>query len=87
MRIHGKEKRQKEMVSIPKSLVRLLPDLLVRSGVDHEHAKEHDMASDTACFAVVNLHGRLRTDLISFNVEEANLSSACGNLARSDTHT
>jgi hypothetical protein len=69
--VHAEQERDEEVVSVPKGLERLLSDPVVRSGVDQEHAEQHDVSSDTTSFGVVDLKRNLRTDLHALNVEEA----------------
>jgi hypothetical protein len=69
--VHAEQERDKQVVRVPKCLERLLADPVMGCGVDHKHAKQHDVASDTTSFCVVNLKSNLRSDLSAFNVEEA----------------
>lgn len=59
------------MMGVPESLERLLSDPVVGSSIDQEHAQQHDVSRDSACFSVVNLKRDLRSHLNSLNVEEA----------------
>ena len=69
--VHAEQEGDKEVVSVPESLERLLSDPVVSSRVDQQHAQQHDVSSDTTGFGVVNLKRNLGTDLSALNVEEA----------------
>jgi len=59
------------MVRVPEGLIRLLTDFVMGSGVHHEHAEEHDVAGDAACLSVLDLDCSFGSDLVPFNIEEA----------------
>lgn len=86
MGVHAEQEGDEEVVSVPESLERLLSDPVVSSGVDEQHAQQHDVSSDTTGFGVVNLKGNLGTDLSALDVEEAviistrSISEFCGSL-------
>jgi hypothetical protein len=71
MCVHAEQERDKEVVSVPESLKRLLSDPMVGGGVDQEHAKQHDVAGDTTSLGVMDLESNLRSYLNALNVEEA----------------
>ena len=73
MRPHCQQEDDEEMVRVPERLIRLLSDLVMRSGVHHEHAVEHDVTGYAACLGVLDLNCSFGSDLISFNIEEAGL--------------
>jgi hypothetical protein len=75
--VHAEQEGNEQVVSVPESLERLLSDPVVGSGVDQEHAKQHDVSSNTTGFRVVNLKGNLRSDLYNFDVKEAVAVSCC----------
>lgn len=68
--VQGEEEGDEEVVSVPKGLEGLLSDSVVGCRVHQKHAKEHDMAGDTARLGVVNLDCRYGSDLCLFNVVE-----------------
>ena len=71
VRVHGQEEGDEEVVSVPKGLEGLLSDLRVRCCVHEQHAEQHDVTSDATGLRVMDLQGKLRTNLADFDVEEA----------------
>ena len=71
VRVETKEEGDEKMVGVPEGLKRLLPDAVVGGCVHQEHAKQHEMASDTTGLGIVDLHRRHRPDLGFLDVEEA----------------
>jgi hypothetical protein len=69
--VHSEQEGDKQVMRVPECLKRLLADPVMGCGVDHKHAKQHDVASDTTSFCVVDLKSDLRSDLSAFNVEKA----------------
>lgn len=69
--VKGEKEGNEEVVSIPEGFVGLLPYANMRCGEHHQHAKEHDVSSDSTSFCIMNLHRRFRAHLIPLNVEEA----------------
>ncbi len=74
--VHTQQERDEEMVSVPESLVGLLADLVMSSGVHQQHAEKHDVSCDATSLSVVNLNRRFRTKLSSLNVEEIDIVGA-----------
>jgi hypothetical protein len=70
MGVHAEQERDEQVVGVPESLERLLANPVMGCGVDQKHAEQHDVASDTASFCVVDLKSDLRPDLDAFNVEK-----------------
>lgn len=77
MRVHPQQERNEEVVSVPESLERLLPDPVVCCGVHEQHAEQHDMASDATSLGVVDLKSNLRSNLTLLYIEEAERVSCC----------
>lgn len=75
MGVHGEEERNEQVVSIPKGLERLLPDLVVGGGVHEQHAKKHHMASDASRLCIMDLDRRHRSNLSFLNVEKVDIVS------------
>ena len=71
--VKAEQKGNKEVVSVPKGLKRLLADLCVGGRVHEQHAEEHDVAGDAAGLLVVNVYSEAGAQLGSFDVEEAGL--------------
>lgn len=71
MRVHAKEERNEQMVSVPERLERLLSDLCVRRCVHQQHAQQHDVAGDSTSLGIVDLQSKLGTDLAFLDVVEA----------------
>lgn len=47
------------------------------SGVDEQHAEQHNMTGDTTSFSIVDLKSNLRSYLDTLNVEEATAVNYC----------
>lgn len=71
--VQSEEKRDKEMVSVPEGLERLLTDTRVRSCVHEEHAQKHDVSSDTTSLRIVDLKSADRTNLSLLDVVEVDV--------------
>jgi hypothetical protein len=71
VRVQAEKERNEEVVGVPESLERLLPDAVMSRCVHQQHAEKHDVAGDATSLRVVNLHGRDRTNLGLLDVEEA----------------
>ena len=71
VRVQSEEKRNKEVVHVPKRLERLLSDTMVRCCVHQEHAQEHDVTGNTTGLDVVDLHRRHWANLALLNIVEA----------------
>lgn len=69
--IHTQEKGDEEMVSVPERLERLLADFGMGCSIHEQHAKEHNMPSNTTRLCVVDLNGCFWSDLSLLNIEEA----------------
>jgi hypothetical protein len=61
--VHAEEEWDEQVMRVPEGLVRLLADLVVCGGEHHEHAQQHDVTCDASRLGVVNLDGRLGTNL------------------------
>lgn len=59
------------MVSVPESLEGLLANPVMSGCVHHKHAEKHNVTGDATRLSVMNLHGQLRSDLCSLDIEEA----------------
>jgi hypothetical protein len=73
--VHAEQERDKEVVSVPEGLKRLLSYPVVSGRVDQQHAEKHNVSSNTASFGVVDLESNLRANLSTLNVEEAEIVS------------
>lgn len=69
--VQSEEKGNKQVVGVPERLEGLLANPVMGGRVHQEHAKEHDMASDTTWLGVVDLDGCHWPDLCLLDVEEA----------------
>lgn len=74
--VHCQQERDEKMVCVPKRLIALLSDLGVRRCVHQQHAQEHDMSCYPSSFGIVDLHSRLRSDLVPLHVEEIDIMRA-----------
>lgn len=77
VRVHAEQEWDEEVVSVPERLERLLTDPVMGGRIDHQHAEQHDVTSDSTSFSVVNLESDLWADLNALDVEEADAVS-CG---------
>lgn len=73
VRVHAEQERDEQVVRVPKGLKRLLSDPSMGSGVDEQHAKQHDVSSDTTSFGVVDLESDLWSYLGNLNVVEVDV--------------
>ena len=73
--IQREHERDEEVVCVPEGLVGLLADTMMRRGIHHHHAEQHDMAGNATCSGEVVLHGQFRADMILFDVVETGLVS------------
>src|SRR5437660_1697174 len=55
MSVEGEEEDESQVVGVPESLEALVANLVVRGGVHQQHAEEHDVASDTTGFGVMDV--------------------------------
>lgn len=69
--VETKEKRDKQVVSVPESLEGLLTNSVVSCGVHEKHTQQHHVAGGTTRLRVVNLNCGLCTNLQSLDIEEA----------------
>lgn len=86
MGVESEEERYEEVVRVPEGLERLLTNLCVRGSVYKQHAKEHDMACDTACLCVMYLNCCDWSNLIPLDVEEAAISLVSSHYCQWITH-
>lgn len=63
VRVEADHKEECQVMSIPERLETLFADFRVGSAVHKNHHEQHDMASDTAWLAVVDVKGIRRTKL------------------------
>ena len=75
--VESQHERDKKVMSVPKSLKRLLSNASMGRRVHEEHAKEHDVARDTTCLSIVNLQSADRANLSLFNVVEVDVMGTC----------
>lgn len=61
VRVETEEEGDKEVVGVPKRFKRLLTNLVVSGGVNHEHAKQHYVTSDTTSLLVMDVDGETWT--------------------------
>lgn len=73
--VKRQEKGNEKMVRVPKRFKGLLADTRVGRGVHEHHAKQHDVTSDTARLAVVNLDSRDRSNLGFFDIVKVDIVS------------
>ena len=76
MGVESEGKGNEEVVGIPESFERLVPDLVVGSGVDEQHAQNHGVASDTVGFSVMNLKRLDGPQLADLDVDEVDVVTA-----------
>jgi hypothetical protein len=69
--VHAEQERNEEVVGVPKGLEGLLSDPVVRSGVDQQHAEQHDMSCNATSLGVMDLECDLWADLGTLDVEKA----------------
>ena len=62
MRVEADHKEERQVVSVPERLEALLANFCVGGTVHEDHDEQHDMASDTARLAVVDVKGIRRTE-------------------------
>lgn len=71
MGVHSEEEGNEQVMRVPESLEGLLTDLRMSSRIHQKHAEKHDVSCDTTYLGVMDLDGRLLSDLSSLDVEEA----------------
>jgi hypothetical protein len=71
--VHSEEKRDKQVMCVPKRLKRLLADLVMSSGVYEQHAQQHNVSSNSTRLGVVNLERDLGSDLGLLDVVEVDV--------------
>ena len=62
VRVDADHKEERQVVSVPERLETLLANFCVSGTVHEDHDEQHDMASDTARLAVVDVKGICRTE-------------------------
>ncbi len=62
VRVEADHKEERQVVSVPERLEALLANFCVGGTVHEDHDEQHDMASDTARLAVVDVEGIRRTE-------------------------
>ena len=55
MGVHAQQKGNEEMMGVPKCFEGLLPNFGMRRSVHEEHAKQHDVASDSTSLLIMDL--------------------------------
>jgi hypothetical protein len=71
--VHSEEKWDKQMMCVPKRLKRLLADLVMGSGVDEQHAQQHNVSGYSTRLGVVNLERDLGSDLGLLDIVEVHV--------------
>ena len=73
VRVKTDEEEERKVVGVPEGLEALVADLVVGGGVHEEHDEEHEVTGDTAGLRVVNVQGKLLTDLSALDVDEVDV--------------
>ena len=81
--IQADEKEERQVMSVPERLEALVTNLVVRGGVHEEHDEKHEVASDTTSLGVVDVKGRLRTNLCKGKSETGARREGCNVRVRS----
>ena len=68
--VQAQHEGNEQVVGVPESLERLLPDTVVRGSVHEQHTEEHDVAGDSTRLCVVDLQGTDRANLGLLDVVE-----------------
>lgn len=75
MGIQPEQERDEKVMRVPKRLITLLPNLMMRRRIHKEHTKQHNMSGYTPSLRIVDLHRADRSNLVSLHVEEIDVVS------------
>jgi len=73
VRVDADHEEERQVVSVPERLETLLANFCVGSTVHEDHDEQHDMASDAARLAVVDVEGISRTELTPLHIDEVDV--------------
>lgn len=73
MGVETDHEEEGEVVGVPESLEALLTNPLVGGGVHEDHDEEHEVTSDSSGLGVVDLEGKLLTNLSALDIDEVNV--------------